>query len=318
MHSNLQTRTLRALQNYQGLAGLILLLIVALLLDRRFFEPDNLQNILQQLAIPGVLAVGMTFVIVSGGIDLSVGSLLALLNCVVATWGKAGTPLLPTALYVLALGTFVGAIMGGVIGATRMQPFVVTLGGMVSLRGVSFLYTQNSNVSGISDFLAPLQGNRMGLPISGWIMIVLALLGGLLLAKSVFGRHIYAIGGNVRAARLSGVPVDRVRIQAYAFNGFCVAVAALLLTARTNNGQPGAAMNYELDAIAAVVIGGASLLGGFGNVFGSLVGAIFILCTNILLVLQGVNDKVGLGLKGIILLLAVYLQNLGRHQGESS
>lgn len=318
MQSTMKDRLLRALQDYQGLAGLVLLLLVALLLNRAFFEPENLHNIVQQLAIPGVLAVGMTFVIVSGGIDLSVGSMLALLNCVVATWGRAGTPLIPTVLYVLALGTAIGALMGGIISVTRMQPFVVTLGGMVSLRGVSFLYTKNANISGISDFLQPIQGAWLGLPIAGWIMLALALTGGLVLAKSVFGRQIYSVGGNIRAARFSGVPVDRVRIGAYAFNGFCVAVAAILLTARTNNGQPGAALNYELDAIAAVVIGGASLLGGYGNVFGSLVGAVFILCTNILLILEAVNDKVGLGLKGIILLVAVYLQNLGRIRGDST
>lgn len=303
-------------QSYQGFAGLLLLLLVALLLERRFFEPQNLQNIAVQLAIPGILAIGMTFVIVSGGIDLSAGSLLALLNCIIATWGRSGADLIPTLLYVIAIGTLVGGVIGWIIAVSRMQAFIVTLAAMVSLRGIAFLYTGNANVSGISDFLDPFKGAWLGVPTPGWLLLLCILIGGLLLSKTVFGRRVYAIGGNERSAALSGVPVLQVKVQAYALNGFFVALAAILLTARSNNGQPGAALSYELDAISAVVVGGASLAGGYGTVWGSIVGAVFILSTNILLILQGVNDKVGLGLKGLILLIAVYIQNLGRHKGE--
>lgn len=308
------SRALAFFQRYQGLAGLAILLLVALLFERNFFVPDNLRNVFNQCAIPGVLAIGMTFVILTGGIDLSVGSHLALLNCIVATWGKCGAGLAPTAAYVLGLGALIGALVGAVVSVSRLQPFVVTLAAMVSLRGIAFVYTKNANVSGVGGFLAPLQASWLGMPVSAWVLFGLLALASLLLAKTVFGRRIYAIGGNETAAHLSGVPVAATRIGAYALNGLCVAVAALLLTARTNNGQPGAALAYELDAIAAVVVGGSSLLGGYGNALGSVVGALFIVSIDTLLNLRGVDDKIGLGLKGMILLLAVYVQNLGRRR----
>lgn len=308
------SRALGVFQRYQGLAGLAILLLVALFVERNFFVPDNLRNVFNQCAIPGVLAIGMTFVILTGGIDLSVGSHLALLNCIVATWGKNGAFLGVTVVYVLLLGALIGTLIGTTVSVTRLQPFVVTLAAMVSLRGIAFVYTKNANVSGVGEFLAPFQESWLGLPVSAWILFALVGLASLLLSKTVFGRRIYAIGGNESAAHLSGVPVTATRIGAYALNGLCVAVAALLLTARTNNGQPGAALSYELDAIAAVVVGGSSLLGGYGNALGSVIGALFIVSIDTLLNLRGVDDKIGLGLKGIILLVAVYVQNLGRRR----
>lgn len=303
---------LLGLQRYQGLAGLALLLLVAAFWEPRFFGPDNLRNVFNQCAIPGTLAIGMTFVILTGGIDLSVGSHLALLNCIVATWLKAGTAVEATVPYVLVLGTGIGALIGAIVSVTRLQAFVVTLAAMVSLRGIAFVYTKNANVSGIGDGLSPLKETVLGVPAPVWVMFLLLGASAFLLRKTIFGRHVYAIGGNETAALYSGVPVSKTRIWAYALNGFCIAVAALLLTARTNNGQPGAAQSYELDAIAAVVVGGSSLLGGYGNSLGSVVGALFILSIDTLLNLRGIDDKLGLGLKGVILLLAVYVQNLGR------
>ncbi|MBX7133342.1 MAG: ABC transporter permease [Fimbriimonadaceae bacterium] len=307
-------RALAFLQQYQGLAGLALLLIVALVWERNFFVPENLRNVLNQCAVPGTLAIGMTFVILTGGIDLSVGSQLAFLNCIVATWLKSGTPAAFTVPYVLVLGVGIGAMLGYIIGSTRLQPFVVTLAAMVSLRGLAFVYTKNANVSGIGKDLDPLKAPWFGLPLSVWILFALAACSMVILRKTVLGRRIYAIGGGEAASHYSGVPVNRTRVAAYALNGFCVAVAAILLTARTNNGQPGAAQSYELDAIAAAVVGGSSLLGGYGNSLGSVVGALFILSTDTLLNLKGIDDKVGLGLKGVILLIAVYVQNIGRRR----
>lgn len=311
MDANSRGTWIGTLQRYQGFAGLILLLAVAFLLDRDFFTGANWSNILNQLAIPGTLAVGMTFVILTGGIDLSVGAHLALLNCITATWIKSGTGLAPTAAYVLAVGTLVGALLGLLVSKLRLQAFVVTLAAMVSLRGISYIYTNNGNVSGLGATLKPLTESA-GLPIAAWLAITVTSIGAILLSKTVFGRRVYAIGGNENAARTSGVPVATTRVLAYAINGFCVALAAVLFTARTNNGQPSAAMGYELDAIAAVVVGGSSLMGGYGHVLGSFVGAMFIVCLNVLLILQSVNEYVGMGWKGIIILIAVYLQNLGR------
>jgi ribose transport system permease protein len=310
------------LQRYQALAGLLILLVVAFVVTDRgvpdslfgsvFFSKGNLENVLTQLAVPGILAIGATFVIISGGIDLSVGSALGLLNCVTAMWLAHDAPTWTTALYVLAMGSFIGATQGYIIGATKLQPFIVTLAGMVSLRGIAYVYTNNANVSGLKSQLDVFREMHLGLPTAGWLLIAITVAGAIILRKTVFGRRVYAIGGNAVASLYAGVPVNRVRVGAFAFNGFCVGLAALVFTARTNNGQPSAGAGYELDAITAAVVGGTALIGGYGSVFGTFVGALFIVCLNVLLILEGVNYYVGQGWKGVIILLAVYLQNIGR------
>ncbi len=307
-----RSRATSILQRYQGFGGLFLLLVAALLLEPRFFRGDNLANVLNQLAIPGTLALGMTFVIISGGIDLSVGSLFGLLNCVTASLCLSGGTLAGSASVVLALGTAIGAMTGAIVAYSGLQPFVVTLAAMVTLRGVAFTYTGSKNISGIGNELAPLQQAWAGLPIQAWVFLAATIAAAVILGKCRFGRHLYAVGGNAEASRLSGLPVDRTRVAAYALNGLCVAAAALMFTAKTNNGQPSAGVGYELDAIAAAVVGGCSLLGGYGNAIGTLVGALFIVSVSVLLILRGVNYQVGLGLKGIIILVAVYVQNIGR------
>ena len=306
---------LTTLQRYQGLVGLAVLLTVALAVDRaHFFTGQNLANVLNQLAVPGILAVGMTFVILTGGIDLSVGSLLGLINCISATWLVSGSGLGTTLAYSLFIGTLVGSLLGYLVSVTKLQPFVVTLAAMVSLRGLAYVYTNNGTISGmaISQHLDFLLKPVLGIPLSAWIMLAVTLAAAITLWGTVFGRQIYALGGNPEAARYAGLPMARLRISAYAINGFCIALAALIFTARNTNGDPSAGNGYELDAITAVVVGGTSLVGGFGNVLGTFVGALFIVCLNVLLILKGVNTYVGMGWKGIIILIAVYLQNLGR------
>jgi ribose transport system permease protein len=308
-------RYLDVAQRYQGLIGLILLLIVAFVLDsRHFYTGSNLANILNQLAVPGILAVGMTFVILTGGIDLSVGSLLGLLNCIVATWIVDGAGVPAAIVYSLFIGTLVGGVMGYLVSATGLQPFIVTLAARVSLRGVAYVYTNNGTVSGLGDSLSFLIQPVFGIPLSAWIMLAITGISALVLWGSVFGRYVYALGGNEQAARYAGLNVVKIRIGAYAANGFCVAVAALVYTARNTNGDPSAGTTYELDAITAVVVGGTSLLGGIGGVVGTFIGALFIVCLNVLLILKGVNTYVGMGWKGLIILIAVYLQNIGRRK----
>jgi ribose transport system permease protein len=300
------------LQRYQGLAGLILLLALAFLLEPRFFSAENTANVLNQLAIPGTLALGMTFVILTGGIDLSVGSLFALLNCVTAAWCRSGTPLPWTCSYVLALGALVGGLLGAIVSYSRLQPFVVTLAAMVSLRGIAFVYSDGVFISGLGESLAPLQASFFGMPLSAVVILLATAVAAVTLAKTRFGRQIYAIGGNEEASRLSGLPVDRARIAAYTLNGLCVAIAALLFTAKTENGQHSAGIGYELDAIAGAVVGGCALTGGFGNALGTFIGSLFIVSIGVLMQLKGINTQIGLGFKGIIILVAVYLQSLGR------
>lgn len=308
-----RSSALRAFQRYQGLIGLALLFLVALFsAQKEFFSLANGVNVLNQLAVPGTMAVGMTFVILTGGIDLSAGSMLALGNVILAEWSRSGTGLGASIVYVLSLGAAIGCLIGWLIGATKLQPFIVTLAAMVTVRGVSYLYTGNAIISITDHRLDGIQTSVAGLPISAWILIAVTLASAATLSLTTFGRHIYAVGGNEKAARLSGVHVTRVRMAAYGLNGLCLAIAAILFTSRTHTGQPGAGMGYELDAIAAVVVGGTSLVGGVGNIFGTFVGALFLTCLNTLLQLKGVDQYVGMGWKGLIVLLAVYLQNIGR------
>lgn len=312
---NQQSSWIVQFQKYQGFVGLaILLSAAAILVPGSFFSLGNLANIFNQLAVPGILAIGMSFVILTGGIDLSVGSLLGLLNCVCATWLVAGHSVAGTSIFLLAVGAGIGGLIGWLISKTRMQPFVVTLAAMVSLRGIAYVYTNNGTVSGLGDKLKFLIDIKWGLPLSAWILFVLALVLGVVLSKTVFGRRIYAVGGNEQAARYAGIQTHWIRIGAYAINGLCVAIACLIFTARNTNGDPGAGISYELDAITAVVVGGTSLLGGTGNLVGTFLGALFIVSLNVLLILKSVNTYVGMGWKGIIILVAVYLQSLGRNQ----
>jgi len=320
---SVREKFLPALQRYQGLIGLLILLVVAFfvapkanapgnLFGSTFFSSVNLRILMGQLANPGMLAIGATFVILTGGIDLSTGALMGLLNCVVAERLVHGASGSSTIAVCLALGTAIGAGTGAIVSYTRLQPFVVTLAGMVSLRGIAYIYTNNGNISGLGDSLDWIENPILGVPVSGWLLIALTVVSGLVLARTVFGRRVYALGGNLEASRYAGVPVNRVRIAAYAANGLCIAMAAIVFTARNHNGQPSAGTGYELDAITAAVVGGASLIGGVGSVFGAFVGALFIVCLNEVLILGGINYYAGQGWKGIIILVAVYLQNLGR------
>jgi ribose/xylose/arabinose/galactoside ABC-type transport system permease subunit len=323
MRATKQWSWLTIAQRYQGLVGLLLLLAVALVLAPHnsapgnlfgsvFFSSANLRNVLGQLAVPGALAIGATFVILTGGIDLSAGSALGLLNCIAASWLLHGASASATAAYVLTIGTAIGALLGLLVNVTKLQPFVVTLAGMVSLRGAAFVYTNNANISGLGHNFDFLEAPTLGIPAAGWILLLLVLACSILLRATVFGRRVYAVGGNPLAAEYSGVPVNRVRLGAYALNGLCIAIAAILFTARNSNGEPSAGLGYELDAITAAVVGGASLMGGYGSAGGTFIGALFIVCLNVLLILQGVSYYVGQGWKGVIILVAVYLQNLGR------
>jgi ribose transport system permease protein len=309
---------LQLLQRYQGLIGLVLLFAVAgFVSPKEFFSGANSVNVLKQLAVPGILAVGMTFVILTGGIDLGVGSLLALGNVIIAGWARNNASMLGSCLYVLSLCAAIGSLIGWIIGITKLQPFIVTLAAMVTLRGVSYSYSNNAIIGITDNRLEFLQDNKLGLPISAWILLLVTAASAAVLSYSVFGRQIYALGGNAKAARLSGVNTHRVRILAFAVNGLCIGIAAILFTARTSNGQPSSGTGYELDAIAAVVVGGSSLVGGIGNVLGTFVGALFMGCLNTLLQLNNVDSYVGMGWKGLIILVAVFLQNIGRVKNDS-
>src|SRR5688572_7258590 len=255
------------------LAGLLALCVLMWILTPHFLTVSNLLNVLEQTSINAVIAVGMTFVILSAGIDLSVGSLLALSGVVMATLlhQNVSAPLAITAG--LGMGFGFGALSGIAITWGRLPPFIATLGMMSIARGCALLFTEGRPVSGFdADFRAIATARVGGIPAPVFVTAAVYLVGHFVLSETKFGRYVYALGGNEEATRLSGVNVRLCKTAVYAVSGLTSGIAAVLLTARLNSAQPIAGIMYELDAIAAVVIGGTSLVGGEGGLGGTLIG----------------------------------------------
>lgn len=288
-----------------------------------FFTARNLGNVLRQNAEYGILAVGMTFVILTGGIDLSVGSLLAFSSVTAATLierspGAGGGYALLVAAAGLAGGAALGCLNGLGVTWGRLQPFIVTLAMMSVARGLAFLGTGGRGIDLIGDL--PPWFERLGRDLGPAPVPALLLFGGvavshLVLSRTRFGRFVYAVGSNEAAARLSGIAVGRVKIAVYTICGFLAGLAAMVYTARTHAGRPDDGIGFELDAIAAVVIGGTTLAGGRGGVGGTLIGALTIGVLNNVLGLRGVDPNLQRVLKGLIIVAAVLLQR-GRSGGE--
>ena len=259
------------------LLGLLSLCVVLWILTPYFLTLSNLLNVVEQSSVIAIMAAGMTFVIITAGIDLSVGSVLALSGVVMATLLQAGVPLPLAVAASLASGFLCGMLNGVLITRGRLPPFISTLGMMSVARGAALLVTQGRPVSGFSESFRNLaSGEILYVPIPILIMLLVYLVAAVLLGKTGFGRHVYAIGGNEEAALLSGVDVRKLKALVYGICGMLSGLAAVILTARLNSAQPIAGIMYELDAIAATVIGGTSLMGGEGTVFGTLVGALIM------------------------------------------
>jgi ribose/xylose/arabinose/galactoside ABC-type transport system permease subunit len=273
-----------------------------------FLTPRNLLNILRQTSVIGTMAIGMTFVILIAGIDLSVGSTLALTGVLCAGFIKAGIPVPLSVLMTLAAGAAIGLANGLLITWGKVTPFVVTLGTMSIARGAAHVYTNGQPISGFEPgFRFIGAGEVLGAPMPVLLFLATTVLAAIVLKQTLIGRHIYAIGGNAEAAHLSGVNVARYTSIAYALCGFTAALGAVILTARLNAAESIAGMGYELDVIAAVVIGGTSLMGGRGGVWGTLVGALLIGTIDNGMDLLMISSYYQLIVKGTIIVLAVLL-----------
>ncbi len=258
-------------------AGLLALCLVLWAATPHFLTVSNLLNVLEQTSINAIVAVGMTYVIISGGIDLSVGSVLAVAGIGLALALEAGVPAPAAIVLALATGTACGLTNGLLITLGRLPPFISTLGMMSVARGAALMLAEGRPISGFSEGFRALATARVVLvPAPVLVTAVVYLVAHFVLVRTVFGRATYAIGGNEEAARLSGVHVRFHKTAVYGVAGFMSAVAAILLTARLNSAQPTAGTMYELDAIAATVIGGTSLLGGEGTLVGALIGALIM------------------------------------------
>ena len=292
------------------LLGLLLIVIIVTILNPSFATASNILNVLRQVSISALIAFGMTFIILTGGIDLSVGSTLALTGAVAASMLASGMDPILTMFVALLLGTILGAINGIIIAKGKVAPFIATLATMTIYRGLTLVYTEGRPISGLGDsisFQMLGKGYFFGIPVP---VVTTALAFAVLyfiLHKTTFGRRVYAVGGNEDASRLSGINVDRIKIAVYSLTGTLAALSALILTSRLNSAQPTAGTSYELDAIAAVVLGGTSLTGGRGWIFGTLVGALIIGVLNNGLNLIGVSSFFQQVVKGAVILIAVLL-----------
>ncbi|ENR6546610.1 ribose ABC transporter permease [Vibrio cholerae] len=298
----------------KSLIALLFLVVVVSFLNPNFFTVDNLLNILRQTSVNAIIAVGMTLVILTAGIDLSVGSVLALCGAFAATLVEMEVPVLVAVPTALLAGATLGAISGIIIAKGKVQAFIATLVTMTLLRGVTMVYTDGRPIStGFTDtadtFVWFGTGYALGIPVPVWLMVVVFAGAWYLLNHTRFGRYVYAVGGNESATRLSGINVDRVKIGVYAICGLLAALAGIIVTSRLSSAQPTAGMGYELDAIAAVVLGGTSLMGGKGRIMGTLIGALIIGFLNNALNLLDVSSYYQMIAKAVVILLAVLVDN---------
>src|SRR5699024_8029277 len=292
------------------LIGLIIITIILGLLSDNFFTLNNILNLLRQVSVNALIAFGMTFVILTAGIDLSVGSLLALGSALTAGLLSSGVDPMLSMLIGLLIGLALGAVNGLIITKGKVTPFIATLATMTIFRGATLVYTGGKPITGLSDsvsFQMIGKGYVFGVPFPAVIMMIAFVILFFVLRNTVFGRQVYAVGGNEEASILSGIKTDRVKVWVYALTGMLSVLAGIIITSRLNSAQPTAGTMYELDAIAAVVIGGTSLAGGRGRIAGTLVGALIIGVIDNGLNLLNVSSFYQQIVKGGVILLAVML-----------
>ncbi|TKK67012.1 ribose ABC transporter permease [Ilyomonas limi] len=311
------------LKRFQSLIALLLLCVILTVLSDKFFSSENGLNVLRQTAVNICIATGMTLVILTGGIDLSVGSILALCGAATAGLLKNGMVLpsldifigftvLGAILAAMLIGWLIGLFNGFVITKFNVPPFVATLAMLTIARGFTMLYTQGQPISNLGQqFVYIGAGSFLGIPVPVWIAALVVLIAAFITQKTKLGRYIYAIGGNETAAKFSGINVSKVKMVVYAMAGAMAAIGGIIVTSRLDSAQPNAGISYELDAIAAVVIGGTSLSGGRGTVWGTVMGAIIIGVLNNGLVLLNVSPFWQQVVKGAVILLAVIIDKLG-------
>ncbi|GIN62262.1 ribose ABC transporter permease [Robertmurraya siralis] len=290
---------------------LLALMLIVTIINPQFLTMYNILNIFKQVSINGLIALGMTFVILTGGIDLSVGAILGFSGMILGLMITGGTPDLLAIPAVLAIGALLGYFNGFFISKLKLQAFIVTLATMTMFNGLTLIVSDGIPASGVTkdapvlDFFS--QGSILGIPFPMIIFVVAFLILLILLQNTVFGRGVYAIGGNEEVARLSSIPTNRIKTWVYVISGMMSALAGVVLTSRLSSAQPTAGAGFELDAIAAVVIGGTSLAGGRGRLFGTFIGVLIIGVLNNGLNIIGVSAFFQQFIKGLVILLAVIL-----------
>lgn len=307
--SNFKTK-IKENQNLGTILALIILMVFVSILNPTFLQANNLMNLMRQLIINGFIALGMTFVILTGGIDLSVGSTLAVTSAIFAGLLQNGMNTILAILIALGLGLILGLINGFLITKGKLAPFIVTLATMTIFRGLTLVYTDGRPIAGPKDnfafqFLG--KGQFFGVPFQVILFALAFLILWTILNKTDLGRKIYAVGGNEKASFISGINIDKVKISVYVISSLMAVLSGLVLTSRLNSAQPTAGVAYEMDAIAAVVLGGTSMAGGSGSLTGTLIGILILGVLNNGLNLLGVSSFYQQIVKGIVILIAVLI-----------
>ena len=287
---------------------LLFMCVILTLLKPSFLSVPNMINIFRQISIIAIISMGSTLVIVSGGIDLSPGSIVGVSGVVAALCSASGMPLIVALIAGLGMGAACGFFNGVVIARGKIPPFIVTLGMLSIARGLAYVISQGKPISGLSSsFLVLGRSDVLGIPVPIILMLLVVLLTWVLMNKRVFGKHIYAIGGNEDAAHVSGIRISRTKIKVYTYAGLMAGLGGILLASRIATGHPISGSGYELDAIAATVIGGTSLSGGIGSIGGTLIGALIIGVLNNGLDILGVPAYYQQIAKGFIIIIAVLM-----------
>ncbi|MBI0579332.1 ABC transporter permease [Neobacillus cucumis] len=300
----------RVFAKYGIYIAFAILFVILSVSSESFLTTTNLINILRQVSIIGIVAIGMSFIIITGGIDLSVGSIMALSAVVAASFAKADTSysLFIPIIVGMAVGLACGLINGVLVAKWKVAPFIATLGMMTAARGLAMVYTDGRPVIGLSNSYNHIgSGSFLNIPIPIIAFIIIALIGIFLLRFTVFGRYVYATGGNEQSAKLSGIRVNFIKIGVYGIAGLLAGIGGMILSSRIMSGSPVLGEGYELDAIEAVVIGGTSLFGGVGSIIGTLAGVLIIGVMNNGLDLLNVSSYYQQILKGAIIVIAVLL-----------
>lgn len=299
-------------------AAIIALVVTFTIIEPIYFSTNNFIDILDQTVINGLIALGISFTIITGGIDLSVGSIFALVIVIVADLLVTGINPAISILFGIIIGFILGVINGFLVAKLKLQPFIATLGTMSVYRGIAYVYTGGWPILNIPANFRMLFNNRVvfNLPYSIFYLIIFAIVSQIILKYTKFGTYIYGIGGNEEATYLSGVNIDRTKILAYGMSGIGAALAGMVLLARLGSGEPATGQGYELNAIAAAAIGGISMAGGKGNMVGTLLGAILLTCLRVGLVVAGVDSFWQFIATGAIIVIAAYFEVLQTNFGR--
>ncbi|MDZ4183896.1 MAG: ribose ABC transporter permease [Desulfuromonadales bacterium] len=299
------------LKRYGIAIAFVLVCVILAILSPVFLRWNNILNVIRQSSIIGIMAVGVTFVILTGGIDLSVGSVMAAAGMIAAGAMQNGAGTATAILIGLAVGVACGLVNGYLITVGKITPFVVTLGMMSIARGITLIYSQGYPISGFSPSFRFIGGGvLLGIPFPIILLLLSVVVAWFILTQTRLGRYTYAVGGNEETVTLSGISSSRIKLIVYGISGFASGVSALILTSRLNSAGPTAGIAYELDVIASVVIGGTSLNGGRGSVWGTLIGALLIAIINNGMNLLGISPYFQQLVKGLIIIGAVLIDRL--------